>query len=118
MDEARMKEEADALIAKLMDEENHKQEVTDRPPVIAKQVPLVPNPSLEKWYYRDPQGDCQGPFTANEMTDWYKAGYFTAGLLVRRQYDERYITLGDLTKLCGRIPFVAGPPIPPLKVRH
>lgn len=114
----RMKEEADALVAKLMaDEENHREKTASIPPSIGNQPSTVPSTNgQEKWFYRDPQGEVQGPFLASEMAEWCKAGYFTAGLMVRRTCDERYTTLGDLVKMCGRIPFTPGPPIPPLKV--
>lgn len=116
----RMKEEADALVAKLMaDEENHKEKTAapNVPPAIGNQPSTVSSTgSPEKWFYRDPQGEVQGPFLASEMAEWYKAGYFTTGLLVRRTCDERYATLGDLIKMFGRVPFTPGPPIPPLKV--
>lgn len=114
----RMKEAADALVAKLMaDEESHKEKTANVPPAIGNQPSAVTaTDSQEKWFYRDPQGEVQGPFLASEMAEWCKAGYFTAGLLVRRTCDERYYTLGDLIKMCGRVPFTPGPPIPPLKV--
>nr|XP_012135898.1 PREDICTED: uncharacterized protein LOC100874771 isoform X5 [Megachile rotundata] len=114
----RMKEEADALVAKLMaDEENHREKTTSVPPSIGNQPSTVSSTNgQEKWFYRDPQGEVQGPFLASEMAEWCKAGYFTAGLMVRRTCDERYTTLGDLMKMCGRIPFTPGPPIPPLKL--
>ncbi|XP_026672013.1 GRB10-interacting GYF protein 2-like isoform X2 [Ceratina calcarata] len=115
----RMKEEADALVAKLMaDEESHREKsASGVPPSIGNQPSTVPSTNgQEKWFYRDPQGEVQGPFLASEMTEWCKAGYFTAGLMVRRTCDERYATLGDLLKICGRIPFTPGPPIPPLKL--
>ncbi|KYM75908.1 hypothetical protein ALC53_13621 [Atta colombica] len=115
----RMKEEADALVAKLMaDEENHKEKTaaTSVPPAIGNQSSTVSSTgNPEKWFYRDPQGEVQGPFLASEMAEWYKAGYFTTGLFVRRTCDERYVTLGDLIKMFGRVPFTPGPPIPPLK---
>lgn len=113
----RMKEEANALVAKLMDEESHKEKGASVPPAIGNQPSAVSaTDSQEKWFYRDPQGEVQGPFLASEMAEWCKAGYFTAGLLVRRTCDERYYTLGDLIKMCGRVPFTPGPSIPPLKV--
>lgn len=116
----RMKEEADALVAKLMaDEENHKEKTaaTSVPPAIGNQPSAISSTgNQEKWFYRDPQGEVQGPFLASEMAEWCKAGYFTTGLLVRRTCDERYATLGDLIKMFGRVPFTPGPPIPPLKV--
>jgi len=116
----RMKEEADALVAKLMaDEESHKEKttVTSGQPAIGNQPTAISSAnSQEKWFYRDPQGEVQGPFLASEMAEWCKAGYFTTGLLVRRTCDERYTTLGDLIKIYGRVPFTPGLPIPPLKV--
>ncbi|XP_076220764.1 GIGYF family protein Gyf isoform X2 [Nomia melanderi] len=115
----RMKEEADALVAKLMaDEENHREKTTASvPPSIGNQSSTVPSTNgQEKWFYRDPQGEVQGPFLASEMAEWCKAGYFTARLMVRRTCDERYTTLGELMKISGRIPFLSGPRIPPLKL--
>lgn len=58
-----------------------------------------------------------GPFLSSEMAEWFRAGYFTLSLLVRRSCDDRYSQLGDLLKLWGRIPFVPGPAFPPIKVR-
>jgi hypothetical protein len=54
---------------------------------------------------------------SSEMAEWFRAGYFTLSLLVKRSCDERYSQLGDLIKLWGRIPFMPGPAFPPLKVR-
>jgi PERQ amino acid-rich with GYF domain-containing protein len=99
--------------------------------------------AAEKWYYRDPQGEVQGgfhpvwticgvssslfkilklhivigPFLSGEMAEWFRAGYFTVNLLVKRSCDDRYSQLGDLIKIWGRIPFMPGPTFPPLKVR-
>lgn len=116
----RFKEEADmqSLVAKLMaDEESHREETGHVLPSVVNHVPPLANATpQEKWYYRDPQGEVQGPFIASEMAEWCKAGYFTPNLLVRRTCDERYATLGDLMKICGRVPFTPGPPIPPLKL--
>lgn len=70
----------------------------------------------EKWYYRDPQGEVQGPFLASEMSEWYKQGYFAPNLLVRRTCDERYTALGDLVSICGNVPFQPGTILPPVKV--
>lgn len=57
----------------------------------------------------------QGPFTSAEMTEWFNSGYFTMALSVRRACDERYAQLGELTKMWGRLPFMPGPLIPPMK---
>lgn len=50
------------------------------------------------------------------MLDWFRSGYFTLNLLVRRGCDERYSQLGDLIKMWGRLPFMQGPVMPALKV--
>ncbi|KAH8384334.1 hypothetical protein KR093_001932 [Drosophila rubida] len=63
------------------------------------------NPN-DLWFYRDPQSNVQGPFSAIEMTEWYRAGYFNENLFVRRFADSRFRALGDLIKLCqGNMPF-------------
>jgi len=67
-----------------------------------------------KWFYRDPQGEVQGPFTADEMGQWFTAGYFTMGLHVKRGCDEKYTQLKTLITHCRRVPFFDGPPIPPI----
>jgi hypothetical protein len=84
--------------------------------------PLVPPPvvspapsSPDVWFYRDPQGSVQGPFTTQEMGLWYTQGYFSGKLLLRRECDKLFITLGEMGKIYGRNPFVPIPdsPIPP-----
>ena len=47
-----------------------------------------------KWFYRDPQGQEQGPFSNEEMVEWFHHGYFTMQLSVRRHCDAVYFTLG------------------------
>ncbi|KAJ8939755.1 hypothetical protein NQ318_004168, partial [Aromia moschata] len=59
---------------------------------------LVAPPMHDKWFYQDPQGQMQGPFSNIEMAEWYKAGYFSNQLKVRRQCDERFFLLGELIK--------------------
>lgn len=81
---------------------------------------LPPGPSLHQhhhsnlmnsnlndlWFYRDPQTNVQGPFSALEMTEWYRAGYFNENLFVRRFADNRFRPLGELIKFChGNMPF-------------
>ncbi|EDX15225.1 GD24369 [Drosophila simulans] len=50
------------------------------------QFPMIPTPHMitpnlnELWFYRDPQSNVQGPFSAVEMTEWYRAGYFNENL--------------------------------------
>ncbi|KAG8580629.1 hypothetical protein GDO81_007368 [Engystomops pustulosus] len=64
----------------------------------------------QKWYYKDPQGEIQGPFSNREMAEWYQAGYFPMTLLLRRVCDEAFQPLGDIIKLWGRVPFITPPP--------
>ncbi|XP_052854923.1 GIGYF family protein Gyf isoform X1 [Drosophila gunungcola] len=70
-------------------------------------TPHMINPNLnELWFYRDPQANVQGPFSAIEMTEWYRAGYFNENLFVRRFSDNRFRPLGELIKFChGNMPF-------------
>ncbi|XP_066506630.1 LOW QUALITY PROTEIN: GRB10-interacting GYF protein 1 [Hoplias malabaricus] len=70
--------------------------------------------SAMKWFYKDPQGEIQGPFSQMEMYEWFQAGYFTMTLLVKRGCDEGFQPLGDVIKMWGRVPFSPGPSPPPL----
>ncbi|XP_020643017.3 GRB10-interacting GYF protein 2 isoform X1 [Pogona vitticeps] len=69
--------------------------------------------AMQKWFYKDPQGEIQGPFSNQEMAEWFQAGYFTMSLLVKRACDESFQPLGDIMKIWGRVPFTPGP-APPL----
>ncbi|KAM8789553.1 GRB10-interacting GYF protein 2 [Rhynchonycteris naso] len=75
-------------------------------------VPSV-HEAMQKWYYKDPQGEIQGPFNNQEMAEWFQAGYFTMSLLVKRACDESFQPLGDIMKMWGRVPFSSGPAPPP-----
>uniref|UniRef100_A0A669B113 GRB10 interacting GYF protein 2 n=1 Tax=Oreochromis niloticus TaxID=8128 RepID=A0A669B113_ORENI len=79
-------------------------------------LPLTHEAAL-KWFYKDPQGEIQGPFSNHEMTEWFQAGYFTMTLLVKRGCDEVFQPLGEIMKIWGRVPFAPGPAPPPLQVR-
>ncbi|KAG8135820.1 putative Glutamine rich protein, partial [Naja naja] len=68
--------------------------------------------SMQKWFYKDPQGEIQGPFSNQEMTEWFQAGYFTMSLLVKRACDDSFQPLGDIMKIWGRVPFTPGPASP------
>ncbi|XP_045080767.1 GRB10-interacting GYF protein 2 isoform X1 [Coregonus clupeaformis] len=76
-------------------------------------LPLTHEAAL-KWFYKDPQGEIQGPFSNPEMTEWFQAGYFTMNLLVKRGCDEVFQPLGEIIKMWGRVPFAPGPAPPPL----
>lgn len=80
----------------------------------AKGVPVPSvHEAMQKWYYKDPQGEIQGPFNNQEMAEWFQAGYFTMSLLVKRACDESFQPLGDIMKMWGRVPFSPGPAPPP-----
>ncbi|CAB3979435.1 GRB10-interacting GYF 2-like [Paramuricea clavata] len=68
----------------------------------------------KNWFYRDPQGQEQGPFNNEEMMEWFHHGYFTMQLSVRRQCDAVYLSLGDLIKRWKRVPFLPGASPPPI----
>lgn len=110
----RMQEVAD-LVANLIMEDDVKDVkapvVVPGPPVAAAQPPLHVD-----WFYRDPQGDTQGPFTAQDMSEWYKAGYFRESLMVRRSVDGAFMPLGQLVKVYGlSAPFMAATMMEPLQ---
>ncbi|XP_026004730.1 GRB10-interacting GYF protein 2 isoform X3 [Astatotilapia calliptera] len=77
-------------------------------------LPLTHEAAL-KWFYKDPQGEIQGPFSNHEMTEWFQAGYFTMNLLVKRGCDEVFQPLGEIVKIWGRVPFTPGSAPPPLQ---
>ncbi|KAJ1658871.1 kinesin-like protein [Dispira simplex] len=62
------------------------------------------------WYYRDPQGNVQGPFSPDDMQEWYTAGFFTPDLLVCRENDPTFEPLGTvIRRLCDEeTPFSTG----------
>lgn len=45
-------------------------------------LPSYSRASERTWFYRDPQGLIQGPFSAIEMFNWHAAGYFPLDLPV------------------------------------
>ncbi|EGG03780.1 uncharacterized protein MELLADRAFT_78488 [Melampsora larici-populina 98AG31] len=85
--------------------------------------PAVSSHSLEAppediaWQYRDPSGTIQGPFTAFQMQEWYKASFFRDDLLVKRVSDIAFETLETLILRIGDRdrPFLVRPPpvLPP-----
>ncbi|RPB11824.1 hypothetical protein P167DRAFT_575016 [Morchella conica CCBAS932] len=72
-------------------------------------------PDKIQWTYRDPSGTIQGPFSGLEMHDWYKAGFFTQELAVKRIEDHDFEPLGQLVRRIGntREPFLVPLQAPP-----
>uniref|UniRef100_A0A669E136 GRB10 interacting GYF protein 2 n=1 Tax=Oreochromis niloticus TaxID=8128 RepID=A0A669E136_ORENI len=111
-------EEAEKMVAYLQDsgvDDDRLAAKTSEKPKPAG-LPLTHEAAL-KWFYKDPQGEIQGPFSNHEMTEWFQAGYFTMTLLVKRGCDEVFQPLGEIMKIWGRVPFAPGPAPPPLQVR-
>jgi len=73
-------------------------------------------PDRMRWIYRDPQGNTQGPWSGLEMHDWYKAGFFSPELLVKKYEDNEYEPLAQLIRRIGnsREPFL----VPQIGIAH
>ncbi|KAL1994866.1 hypothetical protein VTN49DRAFT_1053 [Thermomyces lanuginosus] len=82
---------------------------------VAQQRTMV-MPDRMRWIYRDPQGNIQGPWSGLEMHDWFKAGFFTADLQVKRLEDPDFEPLGQLVRRIGnsREPFL----VPQIGIPH
>lgn len=69
------------------------------------------------WLYRDPNGQEQGPFTGNQMHEWYSHSYFQDDLPIRRQNETSFQTLAELKAATGNAvqPFLSPvrPRLPP-----
>lgn len=83
------------------------------PPAQQRQMVM---PDRMRWIYRDPQGNTQGPWSGLEMHDWFKAGFFTAELQVKKLEDADYEPLAQLVRRIGnsREPFL----VPQIGVPH
>ncbi|KAJ8282875.1 hypothetical protein COCON_G00053940 [Conger conger] len=115
-----LQQEAEKMVASLQDtslEEECFTQTLQESRNTAAALPLSHEAAM-KWFYKDPQGEIQGPFTTLEMSEWFQAGYFTMTLLVKRGCDEGFQPLGDVIKMWGRVPFAPGPSPPPLLVRQ
>ncbi|XP_067828230.1 GRB10-interacting GYF protein 2-like isoform X5 [Heptranchias perlo] len=113
----RFEQEAEKMVASLhdnsLDDERFVEMMQDQRSRAAAALPLSHEAAM-KWFYKDPQAEIQGPFTTQEMADWFQAGYFPMSLLVKRGCDEGFQPLGDVIKMWGRVPFAPGPSPPPL----
>ncbi|XP_062850361.1 GRB10-interacting GYF protein 1 isoform X2 [Trichomycterus rosablanca] len=111
-----LQQEAEKMVAALQDtspEEECFTQTLHESRNTAAALPLS-HDSAMKWFYKDPQGEIQGPFSTVEMCEWFQAGYFSMSLLVKRGCDEGFQPLGDVIKMWGRVPFAPGPSPPPL----
>ena len=73
-------------------------------------------PDRMRWIYRDPSGATQGPWSGLEMHDWYKAGFFSPELQVKKLEDGDYEPLAQLIRRIGnsREPFL----VPQIGIPH
>ncbi|KAF1811813.1 hypothetical protein P152DRAFT_459294 [Eremomyces bilateralis CBS 781.70] len=87
---------------------------TGQPPPAQQRTMVMPD--RMRWIYKDPQGNTQGPWSGLEMHEWYKAGYFTAELLVKKAEDIDYEPLASLIRRIGnsREPFL----VPQIGIPH
>ncbi|EME47421.1 hypothetical protein DOTSEDRAFT_69371 [Dothistroma septosporum NZE10] len=87
---------------------------SNQPPAPQQRTMVMPD--RMRWIYRDPQGQTQGPWTGLEMHDWYKAGFFSPELLVKKYEDPDYEPLAQLIRRIGnsREPFL----VPQIGIPH
>lgn len=73
-------------------------------------------PDRMRWIYRDPQGNTQGPWTGLEMHDWFKAGFFSPDLQIKKLEDLEFEPLAQLVRRIGnsREPFL----VPQIGIPH
>ncbi|KAJ5583525.1 hypothetical protein N7535_002145 [Penicillium sp. DV-2018c] len=74
----------------------------------ASQQRTMVMPDRMRWIYRDPQGNIQGPWTGLEMHDWFKAGFFSPELQIKKLEDTEFEPLAQLVRRIGnsREPFL------------
>ena len=96
-------------------------QMTANPPSQAGQPPqsqqrTMVMPDRMRWMYRDPQGAIQGPWSGLEMHDWFRTGFFSAELLVKKYEDTDFEPLGQLIRRIGnsREPFL----VPQIGIAH
>lgn len=84
--------------------------------VSAAQQRTMVMPDRMRWIYRDPQGNIQGPWTGLEMHDWFKAGFFSPDLQIKKLEDGEFEPLAQLVRRIGnsREPFL----VPQIGIPH
>ncbi|KAJ2001483.1 kinesin-like protein [Coemansia thaxteri] len=71
------------------------------PTAAAHQRRLLEQAEQAKWWYRDPQGSVQGPFSAAHMQDWLAGGYFPTDLQVCFEGGPGFESLGAMVARLG-----------------
>ena len=87
---------------------------SNQPPTSQQRTMVMPD--RIRWIYKDTLGNTQGPWSGLEMHDWYKAGFFTPDLMVKKYEDNEYEPLGQLIRRIGnsREPFL----VPQIGIPH
>nr|XP_032526709.1 GRB10-interacting GYF protein 2-like isoform X4 [Danaus plexippus plexippus] len=67
----------------------------------------------DQWYYEDPKKVVQGPFSSKEMYSWYRAGFFSPSLMVRRACETHMRPLGSYGPV---VPFAQVEVLPPYPI--
>lgn len=71
--------------------------VSQPAPQVTPAVKLV-QPSNILWFYLDPSGNEQGPFSGDVMQEWLNEGYLSFDLRIRRSEETQFRTLHEF---CG-----------------
>ncbi|KAJ3211362.1 hypothetical protein HDU82_006024 [Entophlyctis luteolus] len=54
------------------------------------------------WFYKDPLGTIQGPFSTEQMQDWFSKSFFSEDLPIKRDQDLAFEPLANLLLRFGR----------------
>ncbi|KAJ2649067.1 kinesin-like protein [Coemansia sp. RSA 1250] len=68
----------------------------------AQQQQLADQAEHLKWWYRDPQGNTQGPFATSLMQEWYSGGYFPLDLQVCHEGGSGFEPLSSMIDRIGQ----------------
>lgn len=87
---------------------------SNQPPALQQRTMVMPD--RMRWVYKDPQGSQQGPWTGLEMHEWYKAGFFSPELQIKKEEDTEFEPLAHLIRRIGnsREPFL----VPQIGIPH
>jgi len=65
-------------------------------------VPAVMPPAVNQFVYKDPQGQLQGPFSKDDIIEWYEGGFFPLDLQVRAVEDGPGAPFNNLSDMLRR----------------
>ena len=102
-----------SYFGRIQDQGHSSADISQMPATQQRQMVM---PDRMRWIYRDPQGNTQGPWSGLEMHDWYKAGFFSPELQVKKLEDADYEPLAQLIRRIGnsREPFL----VPQIGIPH